>query len=112
MPTKGETVAGYQGSWEEYLEYRAQRKEVIDKETREVEAEVRAFEARQCTESGTNKTVYQHFLNASITTELTTLNRTSVVPLDLWSPLEPMPPSSPRLARTTSPRPRNSLPQT
>ena len=64
MPSKEEIREGYEGSKEAYLEYRAERKEVIDKETREVEAEVRAFEALERTESGANKTVCHHSLGA------------------------------------------------
>jgi len=44
MPTKEETVAGYKGSKEEFLGYRAEKAEELKRETEEVDDEVRDYE--------------------------------------------------------------------
>ncbi|KEQ74267.1 hypothetical protein M436DRAFT_80708 [Aureobasidium namibiae CBS 147.97] len=44
MPTKEETVAGYEGSKEEFFRHRAEKAEELKRETEEVDDEVRDYE--------------------------------------------------------------------
>jgi len=47
MPTKEKTIAGYQGSKEEFLRHRSEKAQEIEKETEMVDDEVRDYEVHR-----------------------------------------------------------------
>ena len=99
MPTKEETVAGYEGSKEEFFRHRAEKAEELKRETEEVDDEVRDYEVNRIVTEVLAKVVGCLLISTGKTIILTLSCRTTTTTLATRLLLPPE-------SRRTSPLPR------